>query len=116
LPPDLRTKGFELRNGLSCLREAFRSCVILQRADIRQSVPDGPFDLILCRNTAFTYFDESAQKATFADLNARLRTGGYMVIGAHEALPVPASSYQQAESALPIYRKKSVGARRSVET
>jgi chemotaxis protein methyltransferase CheR len=115
LPPDLRTRGFELRNGLCCLREAFRSCVSLQKADIRQGVPDGPFDLILCRNTAFTYFEDSAQRSTFADLNARLRTGGYMVIGAHEALPVPASGYQQAESALPIYRKRSVGARRSVE-
>ena len=30
--------------------------------DIRRSMHDGPFDLILCRNLVFTYFDEAMQR------------------------------------------------------
>lgn len=105
LPSDLKDSGFEIRNGRYCLRQGLRQSVSLQATDLRQGVPDGPFDLILCRNTAFTYFDDDAEKATLAELDSRLYPRGYLVIGTHETLPAIAVSYERIASGLPIYRK-----------
>ena len=52
--------------------------------DIRDDPPPGPFDLVLCRNLAFTYFDETTQRALLRRL-ARVTTT--LVVGAHERLP-----------------------------
>jgi RNA 3'-terminal phosphate cyclase (ATP) len=109
LPSDLRENGFESVEGVYCLRQAFRSCVKLQKADIRQGLPDGPFDLVLCRNTAFTYFDDAAQKAVLSDLDAKLRSNGYLVIGGHESLPGDAREYERLTGELPVYRKAAKG-------
>lgn len=111
LPPDLATEGFELRDGLYCLRHQFRVSVSLRQTDIRQGVPDGPFELILCRNTAFTYFDPSAQEAVLAQFDAKLDRHGYLVIGAHETLPSAAGHYARTEPGLPIYRRREVTAK-----
>lgn len=106
LPSDLREKGFESAEGLYCLRDAFCHSVSLRKADIRQGPPDGPFDLILCRNTAFTYFDDAAQKAAFSGFDAKLRSNGYLVIGGHEALPGEARAYVRLTAGLTVYRKQ----------
>ena len=52
--------------------------------DVRDEPPAGPFDLVLCRNLAFTYFDDAAQHATLQRIASVTET---LVIGAHEALP-----------------------------
>lgn len=105
LPSNLRENGFEPADGLYCLRDAFRRSVNLQKADIRHGLPDSPFDLILCRNLAFTYFDDAAQQAVFSDLGAKLRCNGYLVIGGHESLPGEACNYERLTAGLPVYRK-----------
>lgn len=56
-------------------------------ATMRETAPDGPFHLILCRNVAFTYFDDALQKETLHTITERLVPGGALVIGAREALP-----------------------------
>ena len=50
-------------------------------------MPDGPFDLVLCRYLAFTYYDEELQREVLARLRARLAPGGLLVLGAKERLP-----------------------------
>jgi len=105
LPSDLRENGFEPVDGLYCLREAFRGSVKLHKADIRHGLPDGPFDLVLCRNTAFTYFDDAAQQAVFSDLDAKLHVKGYLVIGGQECLPGQAHGYERLTAGIPVYRK-----------
>jgi chemotaxis protein methyltransferase CheR len=66
------------------LDERYRRGVTFALHDVRDEPPPGPFDLVLCRNLAFTYFDEATQRdvlqkiATVTDL---------LVIGAHERLP-----------------------------
>ena len=50
-------------------------------------MPAGPFDLVLCRNLAFTYFDEQGQREVLRGIDERLVAGGYLVLGADESLP-----------------------------
>jgi chemotaxis protein methyltransferase CheR len=105
VPPDLVERGFETFNDCYCLRQQFRNCITLQKHDLRASFPAGPFDLILCRNTAFTYFDKPTQAMVLSQLDAALRLGGYLVIGAHETLPDDDGRFLHLAPGLPIYQK-----------
>lgn len=105
MPADLLENGFRRTDGEYCLRDAYRRGVQIAKADLRENVPAGPFDVILCRNTAFTYFDDATQEAVFARLDASLREGGYLIIGSHEALPAQAQNYQRLQPGVPAYRK-----------
>jgi chemotaxis protein methyltransferase CheR len=63
--------------------ERIRRCVTFERHDVRDE-PPGAFDLVLCRNLVFTYFDEATQRAA---LERFARVTPLLVTGAHEALP-----------------------------
>jgi chemotaxis protein methyltransferase CheR len=69
-------------------------------------MPDGPFDLILCRNLVFTYFDEALQRRISEQLRERLRPGGFLVLGVHEALPAGVGGFGLIAPNLPIYRQE----------
>ena len=69
------------------VRDELRAGVEFHRQDIREVMPEGPFDLVLCRNLAFTYFDEDGQREVLRGIDERLVAGGYLVVGAHESLP-----------------------------
>ena len=75
--------------------------------DIRQSMPDGPFSLILCRNFVFTYFDEALQHRIADQLRERLRPGGFLVLGGHEAMPSGAGGFVLIAPNLPFYRREA---------
>lgn len=68
------------------LREELRSLVEFRPGDVRTEVPDGPFDLLLCRNLVCTYFDPPLQRRTLRRLMTVLQPGGALVIGRHERL------------------------------
>jgi chemotaxis protein methyltransferase CheR len=87
LPEAWRTTAFTPRDDDYCLRAEFRQGVKFQQQDIRTAAPDGPFDLILCRNLVFTYFDEAGQQQALARIIERLQPGGILVIGKTEQLP-----------------------------
>ncbi len=87
LPADLRELGFETDGALCRLRPQVADAVELVREDLRGARPIEAFDLILCRNLAFTYFDDSLQREVLARLLERLRPGGGLVIGTRERLP-----------------------------
>lgn len=92
LPPAWREHGFERIGERWCLRARFREGVRFLRQDLRTALPEAKFDLILCRNLAFTYFDTPTQDAILARLLAALQPGGALVIGRREELPAGASS------------------------
>jgi chemotaxis protein methyltransferase CheR len=87
LPRELLETAFVTNGEQFRVRDEFRAGVELHRQDIREVMPAGPFDLVLCRNLAFTYFDEDGQRAVLRRIDERLVAGGYLVLGAHESLP-----------------------------
>jgi chemotaxis protein methyltransferase CheR len=88
LPQGWRERAFEPTDGGALqLREPFRKPVEVRCADLRGDLPQLCFRLILCRNLAFTYFDEALQRETLQRLLSRLMPGGALVIGKGEALP-----------------------------
>lgn len=102
LPPQWIPLAFESRQGALCLRPEFRESVRLRREDIRRAMPGGPFHLVLCRNLAFTYFEDGLQRDVLDGIAARMVQGGILVIGAHESLP-PDGAFVPAAGRLPIF-------------
>ena len=87
LLPEQVERGFERVDGRYRLRPVLRYGVEFRCEDVRSAGPEGPFDLVLCRNLAFTYFDDAVQRDTLRRLVERLRPGGCLAIGIHESLP-----------------------------
>ena len=87
LPEALLRQGFEQSGGLFCVRQQHREGVSFVLQDLRSDAPDGRFDLILCRNVAFTYFAPPLQVEALDRILGRLAKPGYLVIGAREKLP-----------------------------
>lgn len=85
--------------------DVHREGVVFSLQDIRFEVPSGPFDLILCRNLVFTYFEPQLQDAMLDRIDARLRAGGYLVVGTHEQLPRPRNTLVQVVGCKDIFRK-----------
>lgn len=91
VPEGWRERAFE---PLACsasdrwrLRQRFRRGVLLAAHDVRRQPPAATFDLILCRNLAFTYFADLVQQQVGERLLGRLRPGGLLVLGSHESPP-----------------------------
>jgi chemotaxis protein methyltransferase CheR len=64
-----------------------RGGITFQCQDLRRAMPDGSFDLVLCRNLLLTYFDERVQRELLAQIVARLAPGGALVVGSREHMP-----------------------------
>jgi len=65
---------------------AIRARVRLQRLDLLTRQPEGPWDLISCRNLLI-YLQPAAQERLLADFHARLAPGGWLFISPAETLP-----------------------------
>jgi chemotaxis protein methyltransferase CheR len=53
-------------------------------------MPPGPFDLILCRNLVYTYFDVETRTRISDAIRQRLAPGGVLIVGARESVDPPA--------------------------
>jgi len=87
LPDQWRRCAFTDEGDECRLRDEYRSGVTFMAQDIRRVAPAGPFHLILCRNLAFTYFDDHRQREVLARLTAGLADGGIVMTGRREVLP-----------------------------
>jgi chemotaxis protein methyltransferase CheR len=84
LPPPLQVRGFEPAGPCFRVRPDQRERVTFLHQDLRCDAPPGRFDIIFCRNLAFTYFEPRLQQRVLAAFAERLVAGGYLVVGAHE--------------------------------
>ncbi len=83
LPDGLRGRAFDAGR----LDPGLREHVTFRLHDVRGGPPDGPFDLVLCRNLVFTYFAEAVEHEVAHAVWDVLRPGGVLVVGAHEKPP-----------------------------
>ncbi|HWT24031.1 MAG TPA: CheR family methyltransferase [Solirubrobacteraceae bacterium] len=105
LPEPLRHRGFTPAGAGWRLRAEHRDLVTLAEHDLRGPAPAGPFDLVLCRNVAFTYLAPAGRRAVLTALTGALRPGGALVIGLHESLPDPHPGLEPWPGARAIHRR-----------
>jgi len=108
LPPHLLEEAFERVGSLYSIKPQHREGVEFLYQDMRREVPDVPFDLILCRNVAFTYFSEPLQQHVLLRIMDRLAPYGYLTIGTHERLPNVEPALQPLAGAPQIFRQPGV--------
>jgi len=104
LPPDLCAPAFERRGDRWCVRDGFRTVDFMQQ-DLREQMPVGPFDLVLCRSVIATYYAPEVQREIFGCLAARLRPGAALVLGLHEVLPDGIGGFTAWLAARAVFRK-----------
>jgi chemotaxis protein methyltransferase CheR len=105
LPETWRTAAFARKDALYCLRDRYRQAVTVAPHDIRTGPPDGPFDLVMCRNLVFTYFEPGLQRTVGARLASSLRPGGALVVGGHEELPAHLGVFEPWDAGHEVYRR-----------
>jgi len=105
LPAAWRARAFEASGAKLVLRPPFRQGIEFRLADIRLHLPEGAFHLILCRNLAFTYFEEPLQREILLRIAGRLLPGGGLVLGRHEAPPTGTGEVEPWAPELGLYRR-----------
>jgi len=80
-------------------------CSELLAKQMKYAAPEEAFHLILCRNVAFTYFDDELQRRTLRRIEDRLLPGGALVIGSAESLPAGATGVEPWSAKLRVYRR-----------
>lgn len=91
LPAGLRSRAFERDAERWRAAPDLRAYLTIAREDLRITYQAGSFDLIFCRNLAFTYFDDPTRRRVVDRFAERLVPGGYLVVGKGEIIPATAS-------------------------
>jgi chemotaxis protein methyltransferase CheR len=104
LPKTCIAQGFDHISNLYCVRPKHREGVCILEQDLRSEAPEGLFDLILCRNVAFTYFEPPLQREALRRLVEHLSGPGYLVIGADERLPLDVNGLVPISSVPEIFK------------
>jgi chemotaxis protein methyltransferase CheR len=107
LPAGWRGQAFEERGKLFCLRAPWRVETQFEQQDLLAELPQRLFDLVLCRNVAFTYFEADRARDALERIATRLRPGGALVIGAHEDLPPDARDFEPWPGCRVVFRLRA---------
>ncbi|MCR6652871.1 MAG: SAM-dependent methyltransferase [Cellvibrionaceae bacterium] len=90
IPPQLLAryclKGMGPQEGTLLVNRALRSKVTFAQINLNQTLPEiGEFDVIFLRNVLI-YFDQETKRKVVTRVTARLKPGGYFLIGHSESL------------------------------
>ena len=107
LPESWRDQVFARKDDYYCLKPEYKRNIEFLEQDICREQPVGPFDLILCRNLVFTYFDDARQLKVVSRLVDAMHDDAALVIGVHERLPGGAEGLSMWFDRQRIYRKSS---------
>jgi chemotaxis protein methyltransferase CheR len=111
LPDNWVAGCFQREGSVYGLLPDLQSRVHFLQQDIRHETPvdhggePTTFDLVLCRNLAFTYFDEPTQRQVLGRIEKHIIAGGMLVIGKSESLPDGDSQLACYETNLKIFQR-----------
>lgn len=116
LPESWRDKVFNRQDERYCLEPDYQDDVQFVMHDVREEFTGDlfgeEFDLVLCRNLVFTYFDEPLQNQIFKRILPVLRKGGALVLGIHEQLPENVVGVKVWYERLRIFEKININQRK----
>jgi chemotaxis protein methyltransferase CheR len=105
LPEDLRDRVFTRQDDTYYLHADYKRDVTFLEQDIRKAQPEGNFDLVLCRNLVFTYFDDKLQAELLSRIIDSMANDAALLIGIHEHLPECTEYLEPWFKRQRIYRK-----------
>lgn len=93
VPRQVAERYFLEEKGCCLLRADVLRSVELRRHDLMREDPPGTFDLVFCRNSAFTYFHPARRAAVARSIASCLPPGGILMLGRTEKLPAEAGAW-----------------------
>ncbi len=87
LPARLRERAFTRSDDTYCLEPEYRQGIRFMAQDVRKEQPEGPFNLVLCRNLVFTYLDVDRQCEFLKRVVGEMHDGAALLLGKHERTP-----------------------------
>lgn len=109
LPESWRNQAFTRADETYCIKPEYQREITFLEQDIRQQQPRGRFDLVLCRNLVFTYYDDALQRQLLKRIIGVMHDGAALVLGVHEHVPDSAQALSLWLAKQHIYRKISAG-------
>ncbi|MDH5217974.1 MAG: chemotaxis protein CheR, partial [Gammaproteobacteria bacterium] len=106
LPEEWRERSFIENGNQYCLNPDYQQGIDFRFHDIREPLQEESFHIILCRNLAFTYFDEILRQKVLLFLYDVLRPDGFLILGAHEHLGDHPAGFSVYSKTLGIYQKQ----------
>lgn len=106
LPEKWKAEAFKKKEDNFILGQHYKNAVRFKKLDIRKKAPEGSFQVILCRNLAFTYFDNALQRTVLQTMEKKLVSGGILITGGHEKVPIERSGFVPWLENMPIFQKK----------
>ncbi len=103
MPSVLLEQCFEHKNKKYFLKEVYRRGTSFICRDIREWLPEKTFDIILCRNLVFMYYDETLQKEMLLKILQCMHGGSFLILGNHEKLPVAVNDLKKYKGQELIY-------------
>jgi chemotaxis methyl-accepting protein methylase len=88
VPEEMIRRFFKIENGFYVIERSVRESVEFRKHDIIHEEPFSGMDIVLCRNSAFTYFSKERQPDVLKKIFRSLNERGYLIIGKDEALPL----------------------------
>ena len=86
--------------------DRLKKLISFEKRDIRSSLPDAEFDMVFCRNLAFTYFSEKYQHNFLERVSSIIRKDGFLVLGKRETVPNH-HLFERVHQNFPVYKKNS---------
>lgn len=105
VPADLRSRYFNVSNGLAHVKRELRLSVIFASNDLTKDPPFTKIDLISCRNVLI-YFEPRVQKRILSLFHFGLKTGGTLVLGPSETLAELENEFEPQDRHWRIYCKR----------
>lgn len=105
LPEELIILAFDRKKAFFSLKQPYKKYVRFELLDIRQDSPGGLFQVILCRNLAFTYFAPKLQQQVLKRIHDKVEDGGVLIRGKHELMLPEGTGFIPWVEHMPIYQK-----------
>ncbi|MDH3673829.1 MAG: chemotaxis protein CheR [Gammaproteobacteria bacterium] len=105
LPESWRNLVFAREEDTYCIKPEYTRGIKFLEQDIRQEQPGGHFDLVLCRNLVFTYYDDALQRQLIRRIVGAMHGGAALVLGIHEHVPEGAHELSMWFDKQRIFRK-----------
>ena len=105
LPSEWVARAFHMKKGLHTLKQPYKKYVKFELLDIREKSPRGIFQVVFCRNLAFTYFEQALQAPVLDSIYYKLARGGVLITGKHELNLPDGSGFISWVDDMPIFLK-----------
>ncbi len=108
VPKEWFQKSFQQQEkDIFCLDKNICQKVDFKKQDIRKEMPEGPFDLVFCKNLVGMYFVHDQAVEIFNKISIRMQPAGILMLGNHEPFPErEVDSIYVFNRGLNIYQKK----------